>query len=78
VIARVLLWSLFDSKTTIEELQMQLPDLSADSTSTWVWNEASERFGLLAFGDDLPPGVDRVRDLIGHEPEVFEEFDVLE
>jgi hypothetical protein len=73
VIARVLLWSLFDSKTTIEELRSQLPALPAPSC--WVWNEASERFGLLAFGDDLPVGLDRVRDLIGREPDVFEEFD---
>ena len=75
MIARVLLWSLFDSRTTIGELRAQLPDLPAPSA--WVWNEASERFGLLAFGDELPAGVDGVRDLIGHEPEAFEEFDVV-
>ena len=76
MIARVLLWSLFDSKTTIDELRAQLPALTPPSV--WLWNEASERFGLLAFGDSLPPGVRDVRDLIGHEPEVYEEFDVVE
>jgi hypothetical protein len=76
VIARVLLWSLFESKTTIDELLSQTPELPPPSS--WVWNEASERFGLLAFGDDLPAELERVRDLIGHEPEVFEEFDVLD
>ena len=75
MIARVLLWSLFDSKTTIDELRTQLPDLPAPSS--WVWNEASERFGLLAFGDTLPTELAAVRDLIGHEPDVYEEFDVL-
>jgi hypothetical protein len=75
VIARVLLWSLFDSKTTIDELRTHLPPL--DAPSAWLWNEASERFGLLAFGDELPEGVQRVRELIGREPEVGEEFDVL-
>jgi hypothetical protein len=75
VIARVLLWSLFDSKTTIDELRDRLPDLR--SPSAWVWNEASDRFGLLAFGDEFPEDLDRVRNLIGREPEVFEEFDVL-
>ena len=75
MIARVLLWSLFDSKTTIDELRTQLPDLPAPST--WVWNEASERFGLLSFGNKLPAHLELVRDLIGHEPEVYEEFDVL-
>ncbi len=75
MIARILLWSLFDSKTTIDELRVQLPGLAPPSA--WIWNEASERFGLIALGDELPEGVSRVRDLIGREPEVFEEFDVL-
>ncbi len=75
MIARLLLWSLFDSKTTIDELRVQLPELAPPSA--WIWNEASERFGLVALGDELPEGVSRVRDLIGREPEVFEEFDVL-
>jgi hypothetical protein len=75
VIARVLLWTLFDSKTTIDELREHLPDLSPPSA--WIWNEGSERFGLLAFGDELPLGLERVRDLVGRAPEVFEEFDVL-
>jgi hypothetical protein len=76
VVARVLLWSLFDSRTTIDELRDRLPDLA--SPSAWVWNEASERFGLISFGDELPAGLDHVRDLIGHEPDVFEEFDLVE
>jgi hypothetical protein len=76
MIVRVLLWSLFDSKTTIEELRPQLADL--EPPSAWIWNEASERFGLIAFGDELPAGLDRVRALIGHDPEVYEEFDRLD
>jgi len=75
VIARVLLWSLFDSKTTFEELREQLP--AVEPPSEWIWNEASDRFGLILFGDDLPEGIQQIRDLIGHEPEVFEEFDVV-
>jgi len=75
VIARVLLWSLFDSKTTVDELEPQLPELAAPSA--WIWNEASERFGLIVFGDKLPVGLGDIRDLIGHEPEVYEEFDLL-
>jgi hypothetical protein len=75
VIARVLLWSLFDSKTTLEELRPRLPTL--EPPSAWVWNDAAERFGLLAFGDELPDWLPAVRDLIGSDPEVAEEFDVL-
>jgi hypothetical protein len=75
VIARVLLWSLFDSKTTAEELRTRLPVVTPPSA--WIWNEASERFGLISIGDDLPMGLQQIRDLIGHEPEVFEEFEVV-
>jgi hypothetical protein len=75
VIARILLWSLFDSKTTVDELRPQLSELTAPSA--WIWNEASERFGLISFGDDVPSGLDRVRDVIGREPDVYEEFDLL-
>lgn len=75
MIARVLLWSLFDSKTTLDELQPQLPELVPPSS--WIWNQASERFGLIVFGDEVPGGLDHVRNLIGREPEVFEEFETV-
>ena len=75
MIARLLLWSLFDSKTTIDELREQLPEL--EPPSAWLWNGAGERFGLVAFGE-LPPGFAQVRDLIGADPDVAEEFDVLD
>ena len=76
MIARVLLWSLFDSKTTVDELRPQLPELAPPSA--WIWNEASERFGVTMFGEVLPLGLDAVRDLIGAEPDVYEEFDLLD
>ena len=75
MIARVLLWSLFDSKTTVDELRPQLPELAPPSA--WIWNEASERFGVIMFGEVLPLGLDAVRDLIGAEPDVYEEFDLI-
>ena len=75
MITRVLLWGLFDSKTTIDELREVLPEL--EPPSAWLWNEASERFGLLVHGADELPDLSRVRELIGREPDVFEEFDVL-
>jgi len=75
VIVRILIWSLFDSRTTIDELQQALPEL--DPPSEWVWSEASERFGIVPFGDELPEGVGWARDLIGDDPEVYEEFDAV-
>lgn len=76
MIVRILIWSLFDSKTTIGELRAALPALAPPSA--WIWNEASERFGIVAFGDELPDAVARAAELIGADPVVFEEFDALE
>ncbi len=76
MIVRILIWSLFDSKTTIDELRDSLPELEAPST--WIWNEANERFGVVLFGEELPDAVGQARDLIGAEADVYEEFDVLE
>jgi hypothetical protein len=74
VIARLLIWNLFDSKTTLEELRAQLPELPEGDV--WIANEAQDRFGLISFGDELPD-VRGVRELIGAEAHVAEEFDVL-
>jgi hypothetical protein len=75
VIVRLLIWSMFDSKTTIDELRDSLPELSAPSA--WIWNEASERFGAVLFDDELPDQVQRAFELVGADPEVYEEFDQL-
>jgi hypothetical protein len=75
MVVRILIWGLFDSKTTIDELRDSLPEL--EPPSVWIWNEASERFGLVVFGDELPEDVGRVRELIGTDPDVYEEFDAL-
>jgi hypothetical protein len=76
VVVRILIWSLFESKTTIDELRESLPELEAPSE--WIWNEAAERFGVVVFGDELPEQVAQAIDLIGGEPDVYEEFDVLQ
>jgi len=75
VIVRILIWSLYDSKTTIEELRDSLAEL--EPPSAWLWNAASERFGVVAFGDDLAEEVARARELIGTDPQLAEEFDIL-
>jgi hypothetical protein len=73
VLVRLVLWNLADSKTTIEELRRYLPELPAGDA--WISDETTERFGLISFSDP-PPDVDKIRDLIGKEPEIGEEFDV--
>ena len=73
MVARILIWSLSDSKTSLEELREHLPELAGDDR--WISNEPQERLGLIAFGDELPD-LTEVRRLIGKDPEVAEEFDV--
>ena len=88
MIARILLWSLFDSKTTIEELRRYLRDESVDQFEevpglrfkAWISDEATERWGAVYLWEsaeaaqyELPS---RARELIGKEPDVGEEFDV--
>jgi hypothetical protein len=75
MIVRILIWSLFDSKTTIDELRDTLPEL--EPPDVWIWSEASERFGVVSFGDELPEAVAHARELIGADPVVSEEFDAL-
>ena len=73
MLLRLLLWNVFDSKTTIDELRESLPELVPPSQ--WIWNEAAERFGVLVLGEDLPEAVGWAQDLVGAEPDVYEEFD---
>ena len=75
MLVRLLIWNVFGSKTTIDELRESLPGL--DEPSRWIWNEASERFGALVFGEDLPEAIGWAQDLVGEEPDVYEEFDAL-
>jgi hypothetical protein len=73
VTVKLLLWSLADSKTSLEELRAQLPELPEGDV--WISHEPSERFGLISFSGTMPAGI---RDLIGKDPEVGEEFELEE
>jgi hypothetical protein len=74
-LVRILIWNLADSKTTLDELRDQLP--LAEDGEIWFANDVAERFGVVSTNDDLPE-LDRVRALIGKEPDVAEEFDAIE
>jgi hypothetical protein len=52
---------------------MQLPWLPEGDR--WISNESGDRFGLIAFGDELPE-LGEVPRLLGVEPVIAEEFDV--
>jgi Putative mono-oxygenase ydhR len=88
VILRFVLWSLADSKTTIEELRDYLRDESVDRFAdvpglrfkAWISDEATERWGAVylwesreAAEQELPT---RARELIGKDPDIGEDFDV--
>jgi len=73
VIAHILIWNLYDSKASLEELREQLPLLPEGDR--WISNASHERLGLITFGDDVPD-LGEIPLLIGKEPEVAEEFDV--
>jgi hypothetical protein len=70
---RFLLWSLADSKTTLDELRAKLPDLPEGDV--WISDPAGERFGLIAFSEEDEAAA-QARELIGKDPEVGEEFEL--
>ena len=72
---RLLLWNLADSKTTLEELRAKLPALPAGDT--WIADAVGERLGLISFSAADEPAA-QARELIGKDPEVGEEFELLE
>jgi hypothetical protein len=88
VILRLVLWSLADSKTTIEELRRYLRDESVDAFEdvpglrfkAWISDESTERWGAVylweseAAARQVMPS--RARELIGKDPDIGEEFDV--
>jgi hypothetical protein len=88
LVVRIVLWSLADSKTTIEELRRYLRDESVDAFAevdglrfkAWLSDEPGDRWGAFYLfesreaADQPLPG--RVRELIGKEPDLVDEFDL--
>jgi hypothetical protein len=88
VIVRLVLWSLADSKTTIGELRRYLRDESVEAFAevpglrfkAWISDETTERWGAIYLWESAEaarqelPG--RVRELIGKDPDIGEEFDL--
>ena len=84
MIARIVLWSLAEAETTFDELRDALDEQPGEVPGrvfeAWVSDEASERWGTLSVyssreaADRAPAG--RLRELIGRDPDLLEEFDV--
>ena len=88
MIVRLVLWNLADSLTTIEELRRYLRDESVDEFaeveglrfSAWISDPLGERWGIFSLFESreaadqpLPTGV---RELIGKDPDLTDEFDL--
>jgi hypothetical protein len=88
VLVRLVLWSLADSKTTIQELRRYLRDESVDLFAeadglrfkAWISDEVTERWGAVYLWESRAaaeaPSPSRARELIGKDPDLVEEFDV--
>jgi hypothetical protein len=74
-VVRILIWNLADSMTTLAELRERLPP--PGEGESWIANDAQERFGLVSTGDELPD-LAHLRELIGKEPEIAEEYELLD
>jgi hypothetical protein len=88
MVVRIVLWSLADSMTTIEELRRYLRDESVDAFAeveglrfkAWLSDSAGERWGAFYLFESpeaaAQPMPGRVRELIGKDPDLVEEFDL--
>jgi hypothetical protein len=88
VILRLVLWSLADSKTNVQELRRYVRDESVETDAEvpglrlklWVSDETTERWGAVYLWESPeaaelePPS--RLRELIGKDPEIGETFDL--
>jgi hypothetical protein len=88
VLVRIVLWSLADSRSTIERMRRHLHDESVDAFADaeglrlrlWLSDESTDRWGAVELwesrdaADRAPP--DRAAELIGKPPDVVEEFDL--
>lgn len=88
MLVRLVLWNLAESPATIGELRRYLADEAVDAfeevpglrLKLWLSDEVTERWGALylwesaeAAQQTLPS---RARELIGRDPDVYEEFDL--
>jgi hypothetical protein len=73
-VVRILIWGLADSMTSLEEVREHLPEHR--DGDEWIANQPQERFGLVSTNEELPD-LERLRALIGKDPDIAEEFDAL-
>jgi hypothetical protein len=81
VIVRILLWRLDERTPSFEQLRDRIQELEPlDAPGAFLLNDAAERIGALVVAEDDEPAPaqhDELRALIGRDPDLYEEFDVL-
>jgi hypothetical protein len=81
VIVRILLWRLDEAGPSLDALRERLDQLEPlEAPSVLLVNEAAERVGAVVHAEEdepPPPQLDHLRALIGREPDLYEEFDLL-
>jgi hypothetical protein len=81
VIVRILLWQLDEAGPSFEALRERLDQLEPlDAPSVLLVNKAAERVGAVLQAEEdepPPPQLDHLRALIGREPDLYEEYDLL-
>jgi hypothetical protein len=81
VIVRIALWRLDETTPSLEALRDRLDELEPlDPPGAVLVNDAAERIGVLVVTDEddaLPRQLEELRDLVGRDPDLYEEFDTL-
>ena len=88
MVVRLVLWNLADTATSIEELRDYLRDEAVEAFErvpgilfkAWISDEGGERWGAIYVFESAAaaeqPLPSRARELIGKDPDLFEEFDL--
>ncbi len=82
MIVRLVLWRLDERAPPVEELRDRLDELEPlTPPSTFLVNEGAEQIGVLVVAeDDEPPlpQLEALRDLVGGEPDLYEEYEAID
>ena len=81
MIVRIVLWRLDERTPPVEELRDRIDELEPlGAPSAFLVNEGAEQIGMLLVteeDDPSPPQVEALRDLVGREPDLYEEYEAL-
>jgi hypothetical protein len=81
MVVRVVLWRLDERTPPVDELRDRLDGLEPlTPPSAFLVNEAAEQIGMLDVADDdepPPAQLGALRDLVGRDPDLYEEYETV-